>query len=153
MYQVFFAGVPLAFALLHFLLYVFYPQARDHLLYAIFTGSCAAATFFLFQNRFITSTPLYLADSLAQIMGLGGLIQTARRTAGWAIRLMRGDIVRTSDVPRSTIPMRSAEGAAASHALPGTPSSSLVQVSVQGPASAEADWSQSTQRKQGTSES
>jgi radical SAM superfamily enzyme YgiQ (UPF0313 family) len=96
-------------------------------------------------------TKMHFADAWAQLMGMGGLIQTARRTAGWAIRLMRGNIVRTSEVPRSKLPMRSAEGAVASHALPGTPASPLVQVSVPTPESNEAG--RSGQRRQESSES
>ena len=51
-----------------------------------------------------------------QVVGMLGLIQTVRRTAGWAVRLMFGKIERLSDPPVNVIPMRSADGAAASHA-------------------------------------
>ena len=64
---------------------------------------------------------LYLADAGMQAIGMWGLIQTIRRTFGWALRLMRGNIKRKSKVPASRIPMRSADGGPASHALPGTP--------------------------------
>ncbi len=82
---------------------------------------------------------LYLADALTQLFGMLGTVQTIRRTFGWAIRLMRGDIRRKSKVPASPIPMRSAEGAPASHALPGTPQAELVQLSVKPPAATRVD--------------
>jgi hypothetical protein len=64
---------------------------------------------------------LYLADALMQLVGMWGLTQTIRRTLGWAVRLMRGDIRRETTVPANRIPMRCAEGGVASHALPGAP--------------------------------
>src|SRR6185437_12993483 len=51
-----------------------------------------------------------------QVVGMLGVIQTARRTAGWAVRLMFGKIERLSGPPMSPIPMRSLDGAAPSHA-------------------------------------
>jgi radical SAM superfamily enzyme YgiQ (UPF0313 family) len=51
-----------------------------------------------------------------QIVGNLGVIHTIRRTLGWALRLMFGRIERLSRPPGCPIPMRSAEGAAASHA-------------------------------------
>ncbi len=67
------------------------------------------------------NTRLYLADSGTQMMGMYGLLQTVRRTFGWALRLMRGGIAYRRQAPRSSIPMRSPAGEVASHALPGTP--------------------------------
>ena len=64
---------------------------------------------------------LYLADAVWQVLGMWGLGLTIRRTLGWAVRLRRGNIRRTTTPPTSHIPMRSACGAAADHALPGTP--------------------------------
>ncbi len=64
---------------------------------------------------------LYLADALAQVIGMWGLGHTVRRTIGWAVRLMGGKIRRVDVSPSSPIPMRSVEGEAAAHALPGTP--------------------------------
>ncbi len=75
---------------------------------------------------------LYLADSGMQAIGMWGTTQTIRRTLGWALRLRRGDIVRKTDIPASPIPMRSVEGAAASHALPGTPLAGVVPLSIAG---------------------
>lgn len=63
---------------------------------------------------------LYLADALMQCLGMWGTLQTIRRTIGWALRLMRGDIRRRTRVPSSPIPMTSPDGSRASHALPGT---------------------------------
>jgi len=76
---------------------------------------------------------LYLADACWQLLGMWGLIQTIRRTFGWALHLMRGNIKRKTRVPTSQIPMRSPDGSAASHALPGTPMSVHVQSNVKAP--------------------
>lgn len=51
-----------------------------------------------------------------QVVGMLGLVQTIRRTLGWAARLMFGRIERLSGPPRPVIPMRSVDGGAASHA-------------------------------------
>jgi len=104
----------------------------------------AAYLYFYNPLRFLLAlvrpkSKLYLADALMQLAGMWGLAQTIRRTLGWAVRLMRGNIKRKSQVPASRIPMRSADGAAASHALPGTPQSGYVQSSVKSPAASRAD--------------
>ncbi|MFH1419122.1 MAG: radical SAM protein [Planctomycetota bacterium] len=85
----------------------------------------AAYLYFYNPLRFLLAlvrpkSKLYLADAGMQVLGMWGLMKTARRTLGWAFRLMRGDIRRKTCIPASRIPMRSAAGAAASHALPGT---------------------------------
>ena len=82
---------------------------------------------------------LCLADALMQLAGMCGLAQTIRRTLGWAVRLVRGNTWHSTTVPASRIPMRSADGAAASHALPGTPKAELVQMNVKSPAPTRAD--------------
>jgi radical SAM superfamily enzyme YgiQ (UPF0313 family) len=64
---------------------------------------------------------LYLTDVGMQVLGMWGLAQTVRRTAGWALRLACAKIKRAAAVPASKLPMRSVDGQAASHALPGTP--------------------------------
>jgi signal transduction histidine kinase len=48
-YQMFFTGLPLAFCLLHFLLFVFYPKQKENLFFAVFALSMAALTFFAFR--------------------------------------------------------------------------------------------------------
>jgi radical SAM superfamily enzyme YgiQ (UPF0313 family) len=73
---------------------------------------------------------LYLADAGMQIIGMWGLVQTVRRTLGWAVRLMRGNIRRKTSYPVSRIPMRAVDNAAASHAPPGTPQADFVQLKV-----------------------
>ncbi len=98
----------------------------------------AAYLYFYNPLRFLLAlvrpkSKLYLADALMQLAGMCGLMQTIRRTLGWAIRLMRGNIRRKTAVPASRIPMRSADGALASHALPGTPQAELVQMNVKSP--------------------
>ena len=74
---------------------------------------------------------LYLADSVLQILGMCGLVRTIRRTFGWGVRLMHGRIKYATRVPASRIPMRSADGGAASHALPGTPQGTPVETNVE----------------------
>jgi len=51
-----------------------------------------------------------------QLIGMFGLLQTIRHTAGWAARLMFGKIERLTDSPASALPMKGADGAAACHA-------------------------------------
>jgi hypothetical protein len=50
-----------------------------------------------------------------QIIGMMGLVMTVARTSGWALRLMFGRIERETHPPASQIPMRSVDGAPASH--------------------------------------
>jgi hypothetical protein len=50
-----------------------------------------------------------------QVVGMMGLALTIARTSGWALRLMFGKIQRLAHPPFSRIPMRSVDGAAASH--------------------------------------
>ncbi len=73
---------------------------------------------------------LFLADALMQVVGMWGTLHTIRRTFGWMLRLMRGPIRRRTAVPAGSIPMRSAGGGPASHALPIAPASAPVQVTV-----------------------
>ena len=54
-YQMFFVGVPLAFTVLHLLLFLFYRQVRSNLFYALFTGSLTLLTFTVFQSDLATS--------------------------------------------------------------------------------------------------
>ena len=86
----------------------------------------AAYLYFYNPLRFLIAmvrpkSGLYLFDSGMQVIGMWGLALTIRRTLGWALRLMRGNIKRHTQVPASRIPMRSIDGGPASHALPGTP--------------------------------
>ena len=74
---------------------------------------------------------LYLADAGMQVIGMWGLLQTLRRTLGWAVRLMRGRITRATKVPASRIPMRSADGGPASHALPESPQGRYAPMNVE----------------------
>src|SRR5262249_18442928 len=69
----------------------------------------------------------YLDEAIWQLLGMRGLAQTIRRTFGWMLRLRFGTIRRRSTPPLSRIPMRSAKGGAASHALPGTISATDVE--------------------------
>lgn len=82
-------------------------------------------TYLYFYNpvRFLVAlvrprSRLYLADAGMQVIGMYGVTQTIRRTFGWALRLLRGPIVRRTSPPTSALPMRSVSGEQASHALP-----------------------------------
>jgi hypothetical protein len=50
-----------------------------------------------------------------QVVGMLGLIQSIRRTSGWALRLMFGRIERLSHPPQSPLPMRAVSGGTACH--------------------------------------
>jgi hypothetical protein len=63
----------------------------------------------------------HLGDAAVQAFGIWGLFHTFRRTLGWTWHLMRGKVERHTRPPASPIPMRGPDGAAAKHALPGTP--------------------------------
>jgi radical SAM superfamily enzyme YgiQ (UPF0313 family) len=51
-------------------------------------------------------TRLYLADAGMQTLGMLGLVQTARRTIPWLIRLAFGKITRRTQPPASPMPIR-----------------------------------------------
>ena len=63
-------------------------------------------------------------SALMQIIGMMGLVMTVARTSGWALRLMFGRIERETHPPTSQIPMRSIDGAPASH----DPSVTTIQI-------------------------
>jgi hypothetical protein len=68
-----------------------------------------------------------------QVVGMMGLFHTIRRTASWAVRLMIGQIERLTQPPQSKMPMRSIDGASASHGTCDTPAElkpKLVHLSV-----------------------
>lgn len=86
----------------------------------------AAYLYFYNPARFLWAlvrpkSKLYLADAGMQLLGMWGLGQTIRRTFGWALRLMTGDVSRRSAPPMSVLPMRSTTGQTADHALPLVP--------------------------------
>ena len=60
-------------------------------------------------------------DAALQLLGMCGLTHTVRRTLGWALRLVRGNISRRTTPPASRIPMCGPDGRPAGPALPGTP--------------------------------
>jgi hypothetical protein len=71
-----------------------------------------------------------------QLVGMAGLLKTIRRTAGWAFRLAFGKIERLSAPPSSPVPIRSVDGAVASHAACGTEEEGakpLVQITLRRP--------------------
>ena len=61
-----------------------------------------------------------LVDTVFQVAGIAGLLNTYRRTIGWAWHLFRGRIERQLQSPASDLPMRAPDGGPAAHALPGT---------------------------------
>ena len=84
----------------------------------------AAYLYFYNPLRFLVAlvrpkSRLYLADAVMQLIGMWGLTRTVRRTFGWALRLMAGNIRRRHRVPFGRIPMRGPYGLPAAHALPG----------------------------------
>lgn len=60
-YQWFFGGIPMAFALIHGLIYLFYPRTRENLHFAVLTTSIALFMLSNFQGRFLTDLPLQAA--------------------------------------------------------------------------------------------
>lgn len=76
------------------------------------------------RRRIMRKLRAHLGDAGVQLFGMWGLMHTVRRTLAWTARLMRGRIVRHTQVPASRIPMRGPDGGPASHALPGTPTAS-----------------------------
>ena len=73
--------------------------------------------------------------ALMQLVGMMGLVMTIARTSGWALRLMFGRIERETHPPASQIPMRSVDGAPASHD-PSAPSIPIQRPLVRHPAPA-----------------
>lgn len=69
-------------------------------------------------NLFRRKSRVSLKPAGMQIVGMMGLVMTILRTSGWAIRLLFGGIERFTHLPASRIPMRSLDGAPASHAAP-----------------------------------
>ena len=58
--QMLFSGIALAFALLHLLLFAFYPRIKANLYYAIFTASVALFNYVVFGLGFATDPASYL---------------------------------------------------------------------------------------------
>jgi two-component system NtrC family sensor kinase len=65
-----FTGVPLAFALVFFLLFIFYPEGRNHLYFALLAAGVAAMTFLDLQLDFLTDSGQYRL--YRQALGLAG---------------------------------------------------------------------------------
>ncbi len=59
-YQMFYTGVPLAFCLLHFLLFLFYPQNKSNLYFSLFALCMAMLTFFVFRGIHLSSAIAYI---------------------------------------------------------------------------------------------
>jgi serine phosphatase RsbU (regulator of sigma subunit) len=77
-YQVLFTAAPLALALLHFLMFLFYPRAKENLFYAVAMAAFAALAFCDFQLPFVTNAArlvqlsrlTFLIVSVALLFGL-----------------------------------------------------------------------------------
>jgi radical SAM superfamily enzyme YgiQ (UPF0313 family) len=63
----------------------------------------------------------HFTDAGVQVIGMMALLLTYRRTLPWAWQLFRAKTEPATAAPMSRIPMRTPQGAPASHALPGTP--------------------------------
>ena len=74
-----------------------------------------------FRRRVERKLRAHVGDAVVQLFGMWGVVQTIRRTLGWTVHLMRGNIKRHRTPPASPIPMRGADGSPASHAPPETP--------------------------------
>ena len=82
---------------------------------------------------------LYLADAFMQVVGMWGVTQTIRRTLGWAIRLMKGSIIRRTIVPGSRIPVFAADGEQPAHPTAAIPLVGLVPLRVSAPLDSRTD--------------
>ncbi len=89
------------------------------------TGKSKGAGWKSFRRHARRKLRAHFADAGVQLFGMWGLAHTARRTLGWCRHLLRGNIKRHTKTPVSRIPMRSVDGGAASHAIPGTTTSKL----------------------------
>ena len=86
----------------------------------------AAYLYFYNPLRFLSAlvrpkSRLYFADAAFQLVGMAGLAHTIRRTLGWTVRLMHGNIKFKNKAPASEIPMRSPNGTPACHAVNDSP--------------------------------
>jgi radical SAM superfamily enzyme YgiQ (UPF0313 family) len=80
----------------------------------------------LLTNLWRRKTPVSMRPVYMQMVGILGLIPTALRTTGWALRLMFCKIERLTTPPACPIPMRGTDAAtAASHSTCETPVVSL----------------------------
>lgn len=79
--QLFYAGGLLAFTIIHFLLYLFYPSKKKNLYFALFTGFLALLTYTILESEF-TSSPIVAirAYRLHLITGLLTVIYALRFT-------------------------------------------------------------------------
>ena len=73
------------------------------------------------RRRILRKLRAHLGDAAMQLFGMWGLTYTVRSTLRWSFRLLCGKIRYHTKPPMSAIPMRSAHGGPACHALPGTP--------------------------------
>jgi radical SAM superfamily enzyme YgiQ (UPF0313 family) len=70
----------------------------------------------LLTNLWRRKTRVGMKPAYMQMVGMIGLTQSIRRTAGWALRLMFGKIERLKVPPQTALPIRSVSGGVATHA-------------------------------------
>lgn len=70
-----------------------------------------------FASNLLQKTKVGYKPAAMQLIGMLGLLHTIRRTGGWALGLLYGNIERVTAPPTSPIPMRSVDGSPASHTL------------------------------------
>ncbi len=70
--QMLFSGLAVAFALLHLLMFAFYPRIRANLYHALFTGSVAVFTYLAFELLFVSDPVRYLF--LIQVLKVASLL-------------------------------------------------------------------------------
>jgi radical SAM superfamily enzyme YgiQ (UPF0313 family) len=75
-------------------------------------------------------TKVGMKPAWMQLIGMLGVVHNIHRTAGWALRMMFCKIERLKHAPTSPIPMRSVDGAAASHAPCDTPTAPMISTFV-----------------------
>ena len=61
-YQMFFVGLPLAFCLLHLLIFLYYPRSKQHFYFAVFSMFMAALTYFAFRSYHISDVYTYITN-------------------------------------------------------------------------------------------
>ena len=95
-YQMFFTGVPLAFSLLHLLLFLFYRRHRENLYFSITSLFMAGLTYVAFRNYFIDDVQIWFANygwfkftlvglSVAGIYFVYSLFHSKPPRHGWVI--------------------------------------------------------------------
>jgi len=94
------------------------------------------------SRRLSRTLKAHLTDALLQVFGMWGLGKSLPSTLAWTRHLLRGPIVRRMVPPASQLPMRSADGGVASHALPGTPRATVSSLGATRPEEASVSYAE-----------